>query len=97
MRKGVEVPLPPPDSTIPKPPLPLRQALGWPGPDCGPGWTHQPGLWPKCRAAARWLRPLKSRPHCATGEDEMESRQADQLIRKKTVTAQRDQSCTSAF
>lgn len=72
----------PPDSWTPMPPqllllLPWRQTPGRPG--SGPGcWTHRPGPWQKCTAAARWWRPPRSHPRCATGgEDET---QADQLI-----------------
>lgn len=70
-RMEVEVHPPPPECLIPMLPLLLRQPPGQPGPGSGPGWMYQPGLWQKCMAAARWLRPLKSHPHCATGgEDE---------------------------
>lgn len=49
-----------------------RRATGRPGPGCGPGWMPGQQRQRTCRAAAaaRWWRPLRSHPHCATGGEE---------------------------
>lgn len=66
----MEGPLLPPECLIPMLPLLLGLVPGWLGSGSGPGWMYQPGLWQKCMAAARWSRPLKSHPHCATGRED---------------------------
>lgn len=62
----VPCPLPPPESSHPMLPLPRGLGSGSPESDSGPGRMCRAGLWQKCTAVARWRRPPKSRPHCAT-------------------------------